>query len=79
MKNIIISVITHSHHSGGNLSLLEVLITLFLFIYFLYFFIVCIERDFNGINRKQFIIYLLIPFLMWVIWFIELFKKDKYE
>lgn len=80
MKNIIVPVITHSHHhNSGSLSLLGGLITLFATIYIFYFFIVCMERNLNYINRKQFIIYLLIPFLMWIIWFIELFKKDNNE
>lgn len=77
MKNIIVPVITHSHHhGGGSLSALGALITVLVTVYIFYFFVVCIERSFGYINRKQFITYLLIPYSMWIIWFTKLFKKD---
>jgi len=61
-----------SGHFGLEMGLLIFLIML----YIVYFMFVCIERSFFKLTKKQFIIFLIIPFSMWFNWFLKLFK-DK--
>jgi len=67
---------TSSSHSSGNVTAITALLTLLVIIYLIYVAFVCMARSFGDLKRKEFIIYLLIPFSWWFINIAELFEKD---
>lgn len=58
-----------------NEKFITISIILFL-LYFIYIFIICIERAEKKLKRKEFIIYFFIPFSKWLYGFLKLFRKD---
>lgn len=67
------------HHGGGNVPGAFIFWTFFITFYIFYIIIVCMKRKFNDYpTRKSFLLDFFIPFRLWIICFINLFKKDYY-
>jgi len=71
---------TYGHHHGeGNVLGASIFWTFFITLYIFYIAIVCMKRNFNDYpTRKAFLLDFFIPFRVWIIYFINLFKKDYY-
>ncbi len=67
---------TSSSHHSSNVTAISALLTVLIILYLIYATFVCISRGFGDLKRKEFIIYLLIPFSWWFMNFLELFEKD---
>lgn len=70
----------YNHHfsrGGGHITPLMGLLIFIVSTYIVYFIGICVGRSLGEYTRKQFILYLLIPYSAIFIWFINLFKEDK--